>query len=253
MPKYKDEKPFNPFLPPDPNLKVLELDRHIVVLNKYCILPRHFLLVSKGNSLVCKVLIVEFESQASDLSEDDVQKTWECLAEMEKENGRWLAFYNCGEFSGARYFIPGSLTNPSQQHKHLQFIPLPPKDEFSPFPDHLIENNKDHDKSIPFQHYISPLPENKTPSALYGTYQRLLQQANPETRPNFSYNFVMTTQWMFIAPRTKDDYIGEGYKIAVNSTGMVGLLLTKSEEETAFLERISPSTVLAHVGKPWSV
>jgi len=63
----------------------------------------------------------------------------------------------------------------------------------------------------------------------------------------------MTTQWMFIAPRTKDDYIGEGYKIAVNSTGMVGLLLTKSEEETAFLERISPSTVLAHVGKPWSV
>ena len=106
MPKYKDEKPFNPFLPPDPNLKVLELDRHIVVLNKYCILPRHFLLVSKGNTLVFKGLIVEFESQASDLSEEDVQKTWECLAEMEKENGRWLAFYNCGEFSGARYLSP---------------------------------------------------------------------------------------------------------------------------------------------------
>lgn len=69
---------------------------------------------------------------------------------------------------------------------------------------------------------------------------------------NVSYNFVMTTQWMFISPREKDDYRGEQYKIAVNSTGMVGLLLTKSPEESEFLERVGPATILGQVGKSWS-
>jgi ATP adenylyltransferase/5',5'''-P-1,P-4-tetraphosphate phosphorylase II len=62
----------------------------------------------------------------------------------------------------------------------------------------------------------------------------------------------MTTDWMFVSPRDKDDYRGEDHKIAVNSTGMVGLLLTKSPEESEFLERVGPSTILAAVGKPWA-
>jgi ATP adenylyltransferase/5',5'''-P-1,P-4-tetraphosphate phosphorylase II len=68
---------------------------------------------------------------------------------------------------------------------------------------------------------------------------------------NLSYNFVMTTDWMFVSPRDKDDYRGQDHKIAVNSTGMVGLLLTKSTEESEFLERVGPSSILATVGKPW--
>lgn len=68
---------------------------------------------------------------------------------------------------------------------------------------------------------------------------------------NISYNFVMTTDWMFVSPRDKDDYRGEQYKIAVNSTGMVGLLLTKSPEESDFLERVGPATILGQVGIPW--
>lgn len=170
---------------------------------------------------------------------------------MEKGNERWLAFYNCGEVSGARHTLPTVSLILSQQHKHLQFIPLPPKDQFSPFPDHLTEHNQTNDRSVPFQHYISRLPETKTFATLYRTYMQLLSEANKENIANFSYNFVMTTQWMFVSPRSKDDYLGEGYKISVNSTGMVGLLLTKSEEETEFLERISPATILAYVGKPW--
>jgi ATP adenylyltransferase/5',5'''-P-1,P-4-tetraphosphate phosphorylase II len=69
---------------------------------------------------------------------------------------------------------------------------------------------------------------------------------------NPSYNFVMTTDWMFVSPRDKGDYFGDDHKIAVNSTGMVGLLLTKSPEESEFLERVGPSTILAAVGKPWA-
>ena len=63
----------------------------------------------------------------------------------------------------------------------------------------------------------------------------------------------MTVDWLFVAPRTKDEYIHEGHKIGVNSTGMVGLLLTKSDEETAFIEKVGPLAVLADVGSPWSV
>jgi sulfate adenylyltransferase (ADP) / ATP adenylyltransferase len=140
----------------------------------------------------------------------------------------------------------------SQRHKHVQFIPLPRKDEFSPFPDDIAQSGKENDHSIPFQHFISPIPSSPTSSNLYKTYQYLLSQANPEKVSHVSYNLVMTTDWIFISPRTKDDFISEGYKIAVNSTGMVGLLLTKSEDETAFLEKIGPIKVLASVGKAWS-
>lgn len=66
-----------------------------------------------------------------------------------------------------------------------------------------------------------------------------------------SYNFVMTTDWMFVSPRSKDDFIEDGYKIAVNSTGMVGLLLTKSQEESDFIERVGPLTILSNVGVLW--
>lgn len=102
-PRYKDEKTFNPFLPPDPNLKVLELQNHVIVLNKYCILPKHFLLVSKGMVSFTSYVMVEFESQANDLSNQDISLIWECLEKMERDGERWLAFYNCGEASGARY------------------------------------------------------------------------------------------------------------------------------------------------------
>jgi len=207
------------------------------------------------------MLITEFEAQKENLTELDLWISWQCLESMERDQERWLAFYNCGEFSGARStplltFYPPFNRNAnlfSQQHKHIQFIPLPSKMEFSPFPDYIVESgNKERDPSIPFQHFISSLPSIKNASTLDSIYRRLLSQANPENVSDFSYNFVMTTDWIFVCPRTKDDFMSEeGHKIAVNSTGMVGLLLTKSPEETTFLEKIGPMTVLQSVGKAW--
>jgi len=180
--------------------------------------------------------------------------TWECLEKMEGEGGRWMAFYNCGENSGARSRSRHPYFNDwrSQKHKHVQFIPLPPREEFSPFPDQLVQRKINNDMSIPFQHYISTLPENKTSATLFRTYRRLLfdmKRDNQEEK--LSYNFVMTTEWIFISPRTKDDYTEQDQRIAVNSTGMVGLLLTKSEDQTNFVERVGPLNILAYVGKPW--
>jgi ATP adenylyltransferase/5',5'''-P-1,P-4-tetraphosphate phosphorylase II len=61
----------------------------------------------------------------------------------------------------------------------------------------------------------------------------------------------MTTQWMFISPRSKADYEGQGHKIGINSTGMIGLLLTKSQEELEFVGKKGPIIILSEVGIPW--
>jgi ATP adenylyltransferase len=167
-------------------------------------------------------------------------------------DGRWLAFYNCGEFSGARFSSSSSWLMCSQQHKHVQFIPLPPREEFTPFPDILHEQNLQSNKQLPFQHYVASLTHGSTPETWLDAYNNLLatlREHNPQRK--LSYNFAMTTDWIFVAPRKNDDYQHEGYKIGVNSTGMVGLLLTKSDEETAFIEKVGPLAVLEDVGCPW--
>ena len=43
------QSPSDPFLPPYvPNLLVKECEEGVVLLNKFCVVPRHFLLVTKG-------------------------------------------------------------------------------------------------------------------------------------------------------------------------------------------------------------
>jgi sulfate adenylyltransferase (ADP) / ATP adenylyltransferase len=197
-------------------------------------------------------LIREFESQEEDLSEDDVKVSWECLRRMENGNERWMAFYNCGSESGARSVHPSlcGAYEGSQQHKHLQFIPLPQVDEFSPFPDFLVPDRK-YDTAIPFQHFIAPLSETTPPKTVYKAYKHLLEEIHSRDGTRSSYNFVMTTHWVFVSPRSKGDYIYGDYKIGVNSTGIVGLLLTRSEEESEFLERVGPLSILSALGKPW--
>lgn len=54
----------------------------------------------------------------------------------------------------------------------------------------------------------------------------------------------MTKEWMMMTPRRKDSF-GE---IGVNSTGMVGLLLAKSQDEFEALKDLSPLKVLTEVG-----
>jgi ATP adenylyltransferase len=122
-----------------------------------------------------------------------------------------------------------------------------------PFPDDLVDRGVENDTTIPFQHYVSRLSGQQTPASLYRVYTRLLgdmQKGNFDGK--LSYNFNMTREWMFLSPRKKDDYINQEYRIGVNSTGMIGLLLTKSPEESQFLEDIGPVTVLEDVGISWS-
>ncbi|RKP28780.1 HIT-like protein, partial [Metschnikowia bicuspidata] len=104
----------NPFAKPEPELTILDAygdeDEFKLVLNKFPVVPHHFMLITK-----------EFKSQNTPLSPNELAATFFILKGLEQENDKnWFAFFNCGPESGA-----------SQPHKHVQFMTLP--EDFEPF------------------------------------------------------------------------------------------------------------------------
>ncbi|KAK9453918.1 ATP adenylyltransferase-domain-containing protein [Dipodascopsis uninucleata] len=247
------KKKLNPFLNPEPELFLSPLgDRYSLILNKFSILPYHFLCITK-----------EFESQNTPLSEDDLEAAWRCLdtditppeditsSTGVKSHSRWMAFYNCGSLSGA-----------SQEHKHIQFIPV--DSDVKLVPDVILElhgNSGNHSKDaigespvshpdLKFSHFVLPLPRSPTPEDLAMRFSSLLSRTLTTFRLNEqkekSFNFVMTKEWMFIAPRSKETY----EDISINSTGMAGLLLAKSEDQFNLIKQIGPLELTGMVGLP---
>ncbi|KAK9241321.1 ATP adenylyltransferase-domain-containing protein [Lipomyces kononenkoae] len=229
---------FNPFLNPEPDLFLCDFgDRYSLILNKFSIVPYHFLCITK-----------EFEPQRAPLSEIDLSATWECLQANIQGGSRLLAFYNCGEFSGA-----------SQEHKHIQFIPVP--QDLKLLPDAALAYGVPISKDaigqfptshpdVPFAHFVLPIPRNPSTEDLVMRFSSLLARTLTALREHgqrsISFNFAMTKDWMFLAPRGQESYEG----ISVNATGMVGLLLAKSEEQLDFIKSTGPLEVTAKVGLP---
>ena len=92
----------NPFLPYESALYVADLPpRHVCLLNKFNVVERHLLVITR-----------DFASQLETLDAGDFAALAVCLAA-----GDGLGFYNGGPAAGA-----------SQRHKHLQWIPVPPRD-----------------------------------------------------------------------------------------------------------------------------
>ena len=90
----------SPFLPPyDPLLLVGAITpTHVCLLNKYNIVDRHLLIVTR-----------EYEDQESALTAHDLAAARLCLGAIDG-----LVFYNSAPAAGA-----------SQSHKHLQLVPFP--------------------------------------------------------------------------------------------------------------------------------
>jgi ATP adenylyltransferase len=101
-PKNSNEKPFDPFEAPPKGLLIASLPNYNLVLNKFPIIPDHFILATKS-----------FKEQTGLLEEEDLGAVYVCLRAY-KDNGKELyGFFNSGEFSGA-----------SQAHRHIQFLPV---------------------------------------------------------------------------------------------------------------------------------
>lgn len=102
----KSDKP-DPFSPPYvPDLFVGEIkdeldgDEYAILLNKFSVIPGHFLMVTKA-----------FQPQNTPLTPPDLTQAY-LLIRAARKSMPMFAFYNCGVNSGA-----------SQPHKHIQFIP----------------------------------------------------------------------------------------------------------------------------------
>ncbi|KAL9940621.1 hypothetical protein V8E36_000109 [Tilletia maclaganii] len=108
------KKPCDVFAPPYiPNLLVKELDDFTVLLNKFAVLPRHFLLVTR-----------DFVSQDLPPSPRMLALAYRILLSYPAtRTTELMAFYNCGANSGA-----------SQAHQHVQFIAVgrPAKEKKQP-------------------------------------------------------------------------------------------------------------------------
>ena len=215
----KDE---NPFEKPEPELTIVDTygasDEFKIVFNKFPVVPKHFMLVTK-----------EFKSQNTPLSPSELLSTYEVLNALDKQksdyNEEWFAFYNCGPESGA-----------SQPHKHIQFMTLPPKADFKPYAETLEKvldprqiQAPSQNKDLPFAHYGVQISDNvEGERELAELFVTILQRTLTELRENdqnhISYNFIMTKKYMLMVPRSKGQYDG---KLGINSCGFQGLFLCK--------------------------
>jgi len=260
----KDAKPSgpkpDPFENPPAELLVTEVPTndptHILVLNKFPVIPCHFILATKSN-----------KRQTASLEFDDLAATYACLKAWEGEGRRLFAFFNSGAHSGA-----------SQPHRHVQFVPVEemnrdaPEGAWRPFLDLVHEKGsvmttKDGlelkaVEEIPFQHFVASLADQPSMEKLTKVYGMLYNAAEEAVREYISskggkdlelhpeeggdlpisYNLAMTTSAMGIVPRRNEAYVlmnNSGDKagaVALNGTLLAGTLIVKGAAEWNWLK-----------------
>jgi len=237
--KRAQEKRGNPFLPYEKELFVAEIGpAHIALLNKFNVMDRHLLLVTR-----------EFEDQEELLTPADFSALWTCMAEYEA-----IGFYNGGEAAGA-----------SQAHKHLQIVPLPlagqgPAVPIGPLVDEVgLEGRITRLRSFRFRHCFARLdaegsgfphePE-KQWFALYRAMLSKLGMSVPNekerVRQSAPYCLLVTRNWMLLVPRSREFYGG----VSVNSLGFAGCLLVRNAEQFELVGKMGPLELLRAVSVP---
>ncbi|KAL5507168.1 APA2 [Sanghuangporus vaninii] len=242
----------DPFAPPYiPNLLVGELrdeeegEEFAILLNKYSVVPDHFLMVTK-----------EYKSQTSPLFPVELVQTYLLLDAARRAGKDFFAFYNCGDVSGA-----------SQAHKHIQFFPV--EDDGPPIERLARTVNLGHDSraftfnSLPFATHVRRLPSSLGSSPrqemediLGEAFMTLLDLTistvrhdpmHPAGQP--SYNVILTRQHMYLVPRKREEHIlhETGDPLSVNALGFAGMLLVKSERELEAVKRESAVEILRDV------
>lgn len=229
-------KKANPFLPYEKNLFVADVsETHVALLNKFNVVEHHLLIVTR-----------HFEHQETLLTLSDFKALWTCMAEY-----RALGFYNGGEAAGA-----------SQEHKHLQMVPLPlaPVGPEVPIDPLLTTVSRGDDirrvKGLPFLHAFARIE--RTPATrpedlaarTCDLYCRMLVQTGLKApqpgvleRQSAPYCLLVTPGWMLLVPRSREFYDG----ISVNSLGFAGALLVRNRAQMEMMRERGPMHVLKSV------
>jgi ATP adenylyltransferase len=224
----------NPFLPPEPELTVMSLAHtHVAVLNKFNVLERHLLIVTRA-----------FEHQETLLSPRDLDVLFACMGQLPA-----LGFYNGGAGAGA-----------SQPHKHLQLLPLPLAGDGPAVPmGRLIAEGPKvgvgTSPGLPFRHAFGRLSRPVRADATltleaHGLYLRLLGAlgirgvlAQGEVRQSAPYNLLVADDWMLAVPRVAECFGG----VSVNALGFAGSLFVKDRQRLEAVRAVGPMAVLRAV------
>ncbi|KAI9825422.1 MAG: bifunctional AP-4-A phosphorylase/ADP sulfurylase [Thelocarpon impressellum] len=250
----------DPFLDPREGLLIAEVPAaaggptHNLVLNKYPVIPQHFILATKT-----------FKEQNHVLEEDDLAIALDCLRAWEEDTEeRLLAFFNSGEHSGA-----------SQPHRHIQFMPVRDMDEGGESDgwELLVDSLPHKQACFPLLHFHAPILRRAAPSALHALYLSLLTRAvscvhrhsPPEVKGEaaISYNLAMTPSNMMLLPRRAESAFIEPVgsdtgplgPVDVNGTILGGCLMVKAAEDWDALRSDESRLwgVLERIGYGWDV
>lgn len=225
----------NPFLPPEAALLIGPVgDHHLCLLNKYPVIDRHLLLVTR-----------EFEEQCAPLTHADFQ----ALAMLMQTLGG-LGFYNGGSEAGA-----------SQRHKHLQWIPesqqsislarlahrlpagpasttTPLQHPALPFAHafirlHAVDARHDAEALAKIQH-----------AAFEAACRALGIDVGCMSMP--PYNLLIADGWMLMVPRRRERFEG----ISINALGFAASLFVRTPAQLERIRALGPLQVLAQVAYP---
>lgn len=229
------QAPANPFLPPEPDLLVAQISAsHLAVLNKFNVMARHLLLVSR-----C------FVDQEAWLAREDFEALAGCMVEFDA-----LGFYNGGAAAGA-----------SQPHRHLQLVPLPfeiagPSVPIEPL---LAGAAGGRVSGLPFRHAYARLDAASfvdpavAAGALAETFGRLAaavglepQAGDGGPRQSMPYNLLATRRWMLLVPRSAEHADG----ISMNALGFAGSLFVRNEAQLERVRQAGPMALLRRVAMP---
>jgi len=235
----KSGSQINPFLPYEKDLFVSHIsETHAAILNKFNVLEHHLLIVTR-----------HFEDQETLLTPDDFSALWSCMTEYDG-----LGFYNGGEAAGA-----------SQQHKHLQMVPLPIALEGPQVPvepllsDAVFEGSFGTVPAFPFLHVFTrfepEIVESPSDAAAksFDLYREMLRRAGMNSpgreglqRQSCPYCLLVTRQWMLLVPRSREFFDS----ISINSLGFAGALLVRNKEQMEMVKKCGPMNVLRKVALP---
>jgi ATP adenylyltransferase len=245
----------------------LPVSRHNLVLNKFAIVPEHFILST-----------AEFHPQTDLLEGLDLAATYACIEAYHKSCAKGEMGSNLGEGELFAFFNSGDFSGSSQPHRHIQLLPVARMREgldgaeWDVLAHRLVGEVKD----LPFTTFAEHIEPGMTPEALRAAYLRLYRHAcaavaafthKPEIaegaekqtagEAKISYNLAMTRHALIVCPRLAEggpiwdngEVIG---KLSMNGTVLAGTALVKNQVEWDAL-RNDPNEllqVLVAIGVP---
>lgn len=223
---------FNPFLPPEAALTVAALgDDHLVVLNKFPVMERHLLIVTR-----------RYEAQTAPLKPSDLA----ALAQLVGAHGG-LGFCNGGAVAGA-----------SQAHKHLQWVPAPAGggglEAFTAALAKAAPGSCLCNPGLAWAHVFVRLDEDawaRQPQAgqmLHAAFRTACAalSISADADPMPPYNLLVSREWLLLVPRRCEKW----HDMSVNSLGYAGSLFVRDHHQVERLRAVGPLAALAAVSMP---